>query len=75
MARTCAASTTSGGSKRMVLPRVTLISRPWAEGKLVKLLAAYQSPSRPLHLLYGQDRYRSPKLRGFVEYLVGVLGK
>jgi DNA-binding transcriptional LysR family regulator len=58
----------------VMLPDV-LVRQDLAEGKLVKLLSDYQPPSRPLHLLYGQDRYRSPKLRGFVDYLVGVLGK
>jgi DNA-binding transcriptional LysR family regulator len=37
-------------------------------GKLVALLTTYQLPSRPMHLLYGQDRYRLPKLRAFVDF-------
>jgi DNA-binding transcriptional LysR family regulator len=37
-------------------------------GKLVALLTTYRLPSRPMHLLYGQDRYRLPKLRAFVDF-------
>jgi len=58
----------------VMLPTV-LVHQDVAEGKLVQLLGDYHLPSRPLHLVYGQDRYRSPKLRGFVDYLVQVLGK
>ena len=39
-------------------------------GHLVALLGSYQLPSRPMHLLYGQDRHRLPKLRAFVEFVM-----
>ncbi|WP_421523893.1 LysR family transcriptional regulator [Pseudomonas yamanorum] len=39
-------------------------------GKLVALLTDYQLPSRPMHLLYAQDRYRLPKLRAFVDFVM-----
>jgi DNA-binding transcriptional LysR family regulator len=39
-------------------------------GKLVALLTSYQLPSRPMHLLYAQDRYRLPKLRAFVDFVM-----
>ncbi|MBP1123555.1 MULTISPECIES: LysR family transcriptional regulator [Pseudomonas] len=39
-------------------------------GKLVALLPTYQLPSRPMHLVYRQDRYRLPKLRAFVDFVV-----
>jgi len=39
-------------------------------GKLVALLTTYQLPSRPMHLLYPQDRYRLPKLRAFVDFVM-----
>ncbi|AIG02086.1 LysR family transcriptional regulator [Pseudomonas fluorescens] len=39
-------------------------------GRLVALLPGYQSPSRPMHLLYAQDRYRLPKLRAFVDFAI-----
>jgi DNA-binding transcriptional LysR family regulator len=37
---------------------------------LVALLTDYQLPSRPMHVLYGQDRYRLPKLRAFVDFVM-----
>ncbi|KTC33767.1 LysR family transcriptional regulator [Pseudomonas sp. ABAC21] len=39
-------------------------------GKLVALLPTYQLPSRPMHLVYRQDRYRLPKLRAFVDFVM-----
>ncbi|NCE85315.1 MULTISPECIES: LysR family transcriptional regulator [Pseudomonas] len=39
-------------------------------GKLVALLTDYQLPCRPMHLLYRQDRYRLPKLRAFVDFVM-----
>ncbi len=40
------------------------------EGRLVPLLGDYKLPSRPMNLLYAQDRYRLPKLRSFVEFVL-----
>lgn len=37
-------------------------------GRLVRLLPDYRLPSRAMHLVYAQDRYRLPKLRCFVEF-------
>ncbi|WP_438870297.1 LysR family transcriptional regulator [Pseudomonas sp. L1(2025)] len=45
-----------------------LVQPDLESGKLVALLTAYQLPSRPMHLLYRQDRYRLPKLRAFVDF-------
>jgi DNA-binding transcriptional LysR family regulator len=39
-------------------------------GRLVRLLPGHELPSRPMHVVYLADRYRSPKLRSFVEFLV-----
>ncbi|EIK59410.1 LysR family transcriptional regulator [Pseudomonas lactis] len=39
-------------------------------GKLVALLTTYKLPSRPMHLMYRQDRYRLPKLRAFVDFVM-----
>jgi hypothetical protein len=35
----------------------------------------YQLPSRPMHLMYAQDRYRLPKLRNFVDFDLRKWGK
>jgi len=45
------------------------------EGKLTALLLGYQLPKRPMHLVYAADRYRLPKLRQFVEYMLEDWGK
>ena len=45
-----------------------LVQPDLESGKLVALLTDYQLPSRPMHLLYRQDRYRLPKLRAFVDF-------
>ena len=45
------------------------------EGRLVPLLGTYKLPSRPMNLLYAQDRYRLPKLRSFVEFALEKWGK
>lgn len=47
-----------------------LIQPDLQSGKLVALLPSYQLPSRPLHLLYRQDRHRLPKLRVFVDFIM-----
>ncbi|MGL5997161.1 MAG: LysR family transcriptional regulator [Pseudomonas proteolytica] len=47
-----------------------LVGADLLAGRLVALLPSYQSPSRPMHLLYAQDRYRLPKLRAFVDFVI-----
>jgi DNA-binding transcriptional LysR family regulator len=44
-------------------------------GRLVTVMKDYQPPSRPMHLLYAQDRYRLPKLRRFVDFAVHKWGR
>lgn len=52
-----------------------LVEQDLRDGKLVTVMPDYQPPSRPLHLLYAQDRYRLPKLRRFVEFAMKTWGK
>ncbi|WP_438299736.1 LysR family transcriptional regulator [Pseudomonas sp. NMS19W] len=52
-----------------------LVEQDLRDGKLVTVMPDYQPPSRPLHLLYAQDRYRLPKLRRFVEFAMRTWGK
>lgn len=47
-----------------------LVAPDLLDGKLVALLPGYRAPSRPTHLLYAQDRYRLPKLRAFVDFVM-----
>lgn len=39
-------------------------------GRLVQLFPTHELPSRPMSVVYLPDRYRSPKLRSFVDFLV-----
>lgn len=52
-----------------------LVEQDLLDGKLVALMQDYTLPSRPMHLLYTQDRYRLPKLRSFVEFAMRLWGK
>jgi len=58
----------------VMMPDV-LVQQDLREGKLTALLQDYQLPSRPMHLVYAQDRYRLPKLRHFVDFVLEVFGK
>lgn len=61
------------GSGIVMLPDA-LVEQDLREGKLVAVMPDYQPPSRPLHLLYAQDRYRLPKLRRFVDFAMQKWG-
>ena len=52
-----------------------LVEQDLASGKLVALMPDYQLPSRPMNLIYTQDRYRLPKLRHFVDFAMQRWGK
>jgi DNA-binding transcriptional LysR family regulator len=52
-----------------------LVEQDLLSGKLVALMQNYQLPSRPMHLVYAQDRYRLPKLRHFVDFAMQLWGK
>jgi DNA-binding transcriptional LysR family regulator len=52
-----------------------LVEQDLREGKLLALMPDYCPPSRPMHLVYAQDRYRLPKLRRFVDFAVQMWGK
>jgi DNA-binding transcriptional LysR family regulator len=58
----------------MMLPDA-LVEQDLLNGKLVALMQNYQLPSRPMHLVYAQDRYRLPKLRHFVDFAMQLWGK
>lgn len=52
-----------------------LVEQDLGDGKLVALMQDYRPPSRPMSLLYPQDRHRLPKLRSFVDFAMGKWGK
>jgi DNA-binding transcriptional LysR family regulator len=58
----------------VMLPDV-VVGQDLAEGKLIALLNDYPPPSRPMHLVYTQDRYRLPKLRRFVDFVTARWGR
>ncbi|MFQ6593410.1 MULTISPECIES: LysR family transcriptional regulator [Pseudomonas] len=45
-----------------------------ASGELVRVLPAFDAPSRPMHLVYTANRQRTAKLRRFVEAVVQRFG-
>lgn len=54
----------------IVLQAAFLLQPDVAAGRLVQLFPTHELPSRPMNVVYLQDRYRSPKLRSFVDFLV-----
>lgn len=57
----------------IVLQPAILLEAEVRAGRLVQLFPDYELPSRPMHLVYLPDRYRSTKLRSFVDYLVETM--
>ncbi|MHB8254909.1 MAG: LysR family transcriptional regulator [Acidiferrobacter sp.] len=62
------------GAGIAMLPTV-LVSEDLRAGRLVHLFPEYRTPSRPLHVVFPSDRYRSPKLRSFVDFLMQTFGR
>jgi len=54
----------------IVLQPAILLEADVQAGRLVRLFPQHQLPVRPMQVVYLQDRYRSPKLRSFVDFLV-----
>ena len=44
-------------------------------GRLVKVLPAYAAPSQPMHMLFSGRRPQTPKLRSFIDCVVGAFGR
>lgn len=53
----------------IVLQPALLLEADVRAGRLVHLLPDYALPSRPMHVVYLPDRYRSLKLRSFVDHV------
>lgn len=47
-----------------------LVAPAIADGSLVQLLPGFLVPTRPLHILYAQDRLMTPKVRSFVDFAI-----
>lgn len=54
----------------IVLQPAILLEADVSAGRLVRLFPTHELPSRPMSVVYLPDRYRSPKLRSFVDFLV-----
>ncbi|MCU1763013.1 LysR family transcriptional regulator [Pseudomonas sp. 14P_8.1_Bac3] len=59
----------------IVLLPDALVEQDLKDGKLVALMQDYLPSSRPMSLMYAQDRYRLPKLRSFVDFAIRMWGK
>jgi DNA-binding transcriptional LysR family regulator len=42
-------------------------------GRLIKVLPDYETPSRPIHVIYHPDRRQTPKLKSFIDAVVSEL--
>lgn len=58
----------------IVLGSDALLEPALRSGALIQVLADYEAPSRPMHLLYTANRQRTAKLRRFVEAAVERFG-
>ena len=54
----------------IVLQPAILLAADVRAGRLVQLFPRHELASRPMSVVYLPDRYRSPKLRSFVDFLV-----
>lgn len=52
----------------IILQPSELVMPAIQEGKLVEILPNFPVPTRPMHLLYPQDRRMTPKLRSFIDF-------
>lgn len=53
----------------VVLQPAILLDADVRAGRLVPLFPEYELPSRPMHVVFLPDRYRSPKLRSFIDFV------
>ncbi|MET1116463.1 MAG: LysR substrate-binding domain-containing protein [Comamonas sp.] len=54
----------------IVLQPAILLEADVEAGRLIKLFPSYALPVRPMSVVYLQERYRSPKLKSFVDFVV-----
>ena len=56
----------------IVLIAEDVVRQAIAAGQLVRILPEFQTPSRPMHLLFRPDRRKTPKLRSFIDAVVAA---
>lgn len=54
----------------IVLIAEDLVRQALAAGQVVRILPEFETPSRPMHLLFRPDRRQTPKLRSFIDAIV-----
>jgi len=54
----------------IVLQSALLLAADVAAGRLVQLFPQHGQAGRPMHVVYAHDRYRSTRLRSFLDFLV-----
>lgn len=54
----------------VVLGAEIMLSEDIANGRLVRLLADYEAPTRPVYIVFQRDRHMTPKLRAFIDLVV-----
>ncbi|WP_371831754.1 LysR substrate-binding domain-containing protein [Massilia cellulosiltytica] len=59
----------------IVLQPTILLEADVRAGRLVQLFPEYGLPERPMHIVYLPDRYRSPKLRSFIDFVIERFGE
>jgi DNA-binding transcriptional LysR family regulator len=59
----------------IMLQPLELVRAELDAGRLVRVLPAYSTPTRPMHILYAPDRRLTPKLRSFIDFAVGAFGR
>jgi DNA-binding transcriptional LysR family regulator len=58
----------------VVLQPAILLEADVRAGRLVRLFPDYELPSRPMQVVFLPDRYRSPKLRSFIDFVTARFG-
>jgi len=56
----------------IVLIAEDVVRQGLASGQLVRILPAFETPSRPMHLVFRPDRRQTPKLRSFIDTIVSA---
>ena len=58
----------------IILQPYESVAQHLTEGTLIEILPDYAVPTRPMHIMYAQDRRMTPKLRSFIDYCVDTFG-
>jgi DNA-binding transcriptional LysR family regulator len=59
----------------IVLQASLILADDLAAGRLVQVLSDYETPTRPLHILFAATRPPTQTLRSFIDYVVARFGK